>query len=82
MVLASGRDGQVEALLEAALVEIPLAIFLVWLARHYEHTVAAVMAALRRRLDRARFSRVQPAAEDRRLWQLPLEPECGDARPR
>jgi uncharacterized membrane protein len=49
IVLASGRDEQVEAVLEAALVEIPLAIVLVVLARHYEHTVAAVMAALRRR---------------------------------
>ena len=49
IVLASGRDEQVEAVLEAALVEIPLAIVLVVLARHYEHTVAALMAALRRR---------------------------------
>ena len=49
IVLASGRDEQVEAVLEAALVEIPLAIFLVVLARHYEHTVAAVLSALRRR---------------------------------
>jgi hypothetical protein len=48
-VLASGRDEQVEAGLEAALVEIPLAIFLVVLARHYEHAMGAVMAALRRR---------------------------------
>jgi len=49
IVLASGRDEVVEAVLEAALVEIPLAIFLVVLARHYEHTVAAVMKALRRK---------------------------------
>ena len=49
IVLASGRDEQVEAVLEAALVEIPLAIVLVVLARHYEHTFAALMAALRRR---------------------------------
>jgi len=35
--------------LEAALVEIPLAIFLVLLARHYEHAVASVLAAFRRR---------------------------------
>ena len=49
IVLASGRDEQVEAVLEAALVEIPLAIFLVLLARHYEQAVAAVMGALRRR---------------------------------
>ena len=48
VVLASGHDGQVEALLEAVLVEIPLAIFLVWLARDCEQTVAAVMKALRR----------------------------------
>jgi hypothetical protein len=49
VVLASGHEDQVEAVLEAALVEIPLAIFLVLLARHYEHAVAAVLAALRRR---------------------------------
>ena len=49
VVLASGREEQVEAGLEAALVEIPLAIFLVVLARHYEHTIGAVMAALRGR---------------------------------
>jgi len=48
VVLASGHDGQVEAILEAVLVEIPLAIFLVWLARDCEQTVAAVMNALRR----------------------------------
>ena len=49
IVLANGRGEVVEAVLEAALVEIPLAIFLVWLARHCEQTVAAVMVALRRR---------------------------------
>ena len=48
VVLASGHDGQVEALLEAVLVEVPLAIFLVWLARDCEQTVAAVRNALRR----------------------------------
>ena len=49
VVLASGHDGQVEAVLEAVLVEIPLAIFLVWLARDCEQTVASVLKALRRR---------------------------------
>lgn len=49
IVLASGRGEQVEAVLEAVLVEIPLAIFLVVLARNYEQAVAAVTAALRRR---------------------------------
>ena len=49
IVLASGRTEQIEAVIEAVLVEIPLAIFLVVLARNYEHTVAAVLAALRRR---------------------------------
>jgi uncharacterized membrane protein len=48
VVLASGHDGQVEAVLEAVLVEIPLAIFLVWLARDCELTVASVRKALRR----------------------------------
>jgi uncharacterized membrane protein len=49
VVLASGHEDQVEAVLEAALVEIPLAIFLVVLARHYEHAAASVLAAFRRR---------------------------------
>ena len=49
VVLASGHDGQVEAVLEAVLVEIPLAIFLILLARDSEQTVSAVRKALRRR---------------------------------
>ena len=48
VVLASGHDGQIEAVLEAVLVEIPLAIFLIWLARDSEQTVSAVRKALRR----------------------------------
>ena len=48
IVLASGRGELLEAVLEAVLVEIPLAIFLVFLARHYEQTVTTVLAALRR----------------------------------
>jgi len=48
IVLATGRGEQVEAVVEALLVEIPLAIFLVVLARHYERTIAAVLGALRR----------------------------------
>jgi hypothetical protein len=48
IVLASGRGEQVEAMIEAALIEIPLAIFLVVLARHYEQTIATVLAAIRR----------------------------------
>ena len=47
--LASSRGEQVEAVLEAALVEIPLAIFLVLLARHYEQAIGTLMAVLRRR---------------------------------
>ena len=49
IVLASGREEQFEAGLEAVLVEVPLAIFLVVLARHYEHAIGDVLAALRRR---------------------------------
>jgi hypothetical protein len=48
-VLASGRGEQVEAVLEAMFVEIPLAIFLVLLTRHHERTIAAVVGAFRRR---------------------------------
>jgi hypothetical protein len=48
IVLASGRGEQVEAVIEAVVIEIPLAIFLVVLARHCEQTVATVLAAIRR----------------------------------
>jgi hypothetical protein len=49
IVLASGRSEQVEAVLEAVFVEIPLALFLVLLTRHHERTIAAVARAFRRR---------------------------------
>jgi hypothetical protein len=48
-VLARGSGERLEAALEAAFVEVPLAIFCVWLALHCEHVVAALLAALRRR---------------------------------
>jgi uncharacterized membrane protein len=48
-VLANSREEHVEAALEAIFVEVPLALFCVWLARHCEHTVDAVLAGLRRR---------------------------------
>jgi hypothetical protein len=47
-VLANGADERLEAGLEAALVEIPLALFCLWLALHAEHAVAAVRSAVRR----------------------------------
>ena len=60
-MLASGHEDQVEAVLEAALVEIPLAIFLVVLARHYEHAAASVLAAFRRRpYSRLAYAEVLP----------------------
>ena len=45
-VLASGYDEHVEAALEAIFVEIPLALFCVWLAHHAEHAVDAVLRAV------------------------------------
>ena len=48
-LLASSRGELVEAVLEAVFVEIPLALFCVWLAWNCEQTVDAVLAALRRR---------------------------------
>ena len=48
-VLARGSGERLEAALEAALVEVPLAIFCVWLALHCEHVVPALRAVLRRR---------------------------------
>jgi hypothetical protein len=48
-VLANGHGEQVEAALEAGLVEVPLALFCVWFARHSQQTVDAVLAALHRR---------------------------------
>jgi uncharacterized membrane protein len=47
-VLAHGLDERVEAALEAALVEVPLALVCVWLARNREQTVAAVAVVLRK----------------------------------
>lgn len=47
-VLADGRGEQIEAALEAALVEIPLALFCLWLARNCERAVAAVLDAFGR----------------------------------
>lgn len=46
-VLANGHGEHVEAALEAGLVEVPLALFCVWVARHAEQTVAAVRSAIR-----------------------------------
>ena len=48
-VLANGHGEQLEAALEAVLVEIPLALFCVWTARHAEQTVEAVRGPFRRR---------------------------------
>jgi len=48
VVLANGRGEQVEAGLEAGLVEIPLALFCLWIARDAEHTVEAVLHTVRR----------------------------------
>jgi uncharacterized membrane protein len=48
-VLANGLEERIEAAIEAAGLEIPLALVCVWLARHCEQTVTAVLAALERR---------------------------------
>jgi uncharacterized membrane protein len=48
-VLANTREEHLEAALEAAFVEIPLALFCVWLALHSEQTVDAVLGAFGRR---------------------------------
>ena len=48
-VLASGLEEHVEAALEAALLEVPLALLCLWLARNRERTVTTVTAALDRR---------------------------------
>jgi len=48
-VLANTREEHIEAAVEAVLIEIPLALFCVWLALHCEQTVDAVLDAVRRR---------------------------------
>ena len=48
-VLANSREEHIEAAVEAVLIEIPLALFCVWLALHCEQTVDAVLDAVRRR---------------------------------
>ena len=47
-VLANSAEEHIEAALEAAFVEIPLAVFCVWLALHSEQAVTAVVGAFRR----------------------------------
>ena len=47
-VLANGMQEHVESALEAAFIELPLAIVCVWLALHTEHAVDAVRGAVRR----------------------------------
>jgi uncharacterized membrane protein len=47
-VLANGHGEQVEAALEAGLVEIPLALFCLWIARDAEQAVEAVRGTFRR----------------------------------
>jgi hypothetical protein len=48
-VLATGLEERIEAALEAALLEVPLALLCIWLARHCEQTVEAVLATVDRR---------------------------------
>lgn len=48
-VLANSRGEQVEAVLEAGLVEVPLALVCLWAVRHPQQIVDTVLAALRRR---------------------------------
>jgi len=70
-VLANGYDEHVEAALEALFVEIPLALFCLWLARHCEQTVDAVLRAVgarpgRRGGDGASASEADPPAREPR----------------
>ena len=48
VVLANGHGERIEAALEAGFVEIPLALFCLWIARDAEHTVEAVRGTFRR----------------------------------
>jgi uncharacterized membrane protein len=63
-VLAHGIDERVEAALEAGLVEVPLALVCLWLARNCEQTVAAVAVVFRRR---RRTEDPRAVADERRL---------------
>jgi hypothetical protein len=70
-VLASGYGEHLEAALEAIFVEIPLALFCVWLAHHCEHAVDAVLRAVgvrpgRRAADAASVSAADPRAREQR----------------
>lgn len=47
LVLSNSHGEQVEAALEAGLIEIPLALFCLWIARDAEHTVEAVRGTFR-----------------------------------
>lgn len=48
-VLANGHGEQLEAALEAVVLELPLALFCVWTARHADQTVDALSDTFRRR---------------------------------
>lgn len=65
-VLANGYDEHLEAALEAVFVEIPLALFCLWLAHHSEHTVAAVRRAVRARPGRRAADAVSASEADPR----------------
>jgi len=68
-VLASGRDEHMEAALEAIFVEIPLALFCVWLAHHSEHAVDAVLRAVRVRPGRRVADAASASAADPRATE-------------
>jgi len=65
-VLANGMHEHLEAALEAAFVELPLAIFCVWLGLHSEHAVEAVLDAVRRPSPTGRRRRPTPTPRPER----------------
>jgi len=68
-VLANGGDEHLEAALEAVLVELPLALFCLWLAGHCDQTVAAVRGAIGR--GRRSAGPVVPSVNERETASRP-----------
>jgi hypothetical protein len=75
-ILANGTGERLEALAEAAFLELPLAILCVWLARDAERSVEALLASLPRGR-RARRDRELAGVEVRARGDAVLQPVDG-----
>ena len=75
-VLANGYDEHLEAALEAVFIEIPLALFCVWLAHNAEQTVDSVLRAVRARPGRRDGDEASASAADPRAREQQSQREA------